>query len=514
MRVLLTYVICIPVAILVGVLLTDPMTYGSLGILLIVLALIAAPILIRWHYPIMVFGLTFPMVCFFLVGSPPFGQVMVLLSLGIAIIGRTLNKEQKFISVPSMTLPLIFLALTVLITAQLTGGIHFHAVSGGGGAGAADTDVGGGRKYVTLLVGIAAYFALASQRIPREQQKLYLMLYMLPGIFGFIGDLFPFLPAPFNYINLLFPPVGLISQEDVQFGTTRLVSLAFAANVVPIYLVARYGLRGVFAEGKLWRPVVLLLFFGLSMLGGFRTVFSAFVFLCVMMFFLERLHRTRLMGIFLILGIMGGACVGAFSDKLPYTIQRSMSFLPLKWRTDVVLDAEASTNWRLNIWQAILPKIPDYLLIGKGYTLTRDDYSMIGHGAFADVYSAHISGDEESLAVSNDFHSGPISTIIGFGIWGAIGMIWLMAATFFVVYRNYQYGPAELKIFNTFMLAFCVKSIVFFFLIYGAFQADVGNFARLAGFSVAMNWGVARRTVRRTIYRPAAALPDAVPQST
>jgi hypothetical protein len=304
-----------------------------------------------------------------------------------------------------------------------------------------------------------------------------------------------------NYINLFFPPISSVDPGE-SFDQIRFRATATAGAAIPIYLLARYGLRGIFMEGKLWRPALFLIGFALSMTGGFRNVFGYLGLMLVLLFVLERLYRTRLMPMLLLLGIIGSLLLAVFSDKLPYTIQRSMCFLPLKWNTSVVMDAEGSSEWRFRIWRAILPKVPDYLLLGKGYALSKDDYQDIGQGTFAALNRSHIDASDESLAISGDYHSGPLSTLIAFGIWGAIGIIWLMAATTFVVYRNYRYGPAELQTFNTFMLAQCISAIVIFFFVFGAFQNDVGNFAKLAGFSIAMNWGIAKRPPR-TAYNPA-----------
>ena len=105
-RMLITYVVCIPVAITVGYLLTDPLDYGTLGFLGLLFAILLSPIFIRWHYPLLIFGLGCPMICFFIVGKPPLSQVMTVLSLGIAIIESILNSEKKFLRVPAMAWPL------------------------------------------------------------------------------------------------------------------------------------------------------------------------------------------------------------------------------------------------------------------------------------------------------------------------------------------------------------------------------------------------------------------------
>jgi len=492
LRLLITYAICIPLAIFVGYLLTVPMDYSSLGLLGIVFILLISPLFIKWYYPFLLFGLSAPMTCFFLLGSPPLWQVAVIISLGIAVVERTVNANRKFLSAPMMVWPLLFIAALVLITAKLTGGINLHAMGGEGG---------GGRKYVNLLLGIAAFFALTCRSVPPDRRRFYLMLFFLPAIFGVFSDLALVLPSPFNYIGLLFPPTTTYSPDEMELNpvaTLRFRGLSFAAAAVPYYLLARYGLRGIFLANKWWRPVVLAVFFGLSMLGGFRNMFVAFVLTCVLMFFLEGLHRTRLVLIVLIAGALGAGGLGVFSDRLPRTIQRSMCFLPFKWKTDVVMDAQGSTEWRLRIWQAVWPKVPQYLVLGKGYSLSREDFEMIGQGEFARRQFSHIDASEESLAISNDYHSGPFSTLICFGLWGAIGMLWLMGASTWVSFRNFRHGPPALKVFNIFMLASILYHNFSFFFIFGAFDNDIAYYAKMIGFSIAMNGGVARFAPRKT----------------
>ena len=510
MRILIVYAIIIPAAIFVGCLLTNPLDYGTLGFLGIILALMLSPIFIKWHYPIMIFGMACPMTCFFLIGHPPLAQVVVLLSLGIAIVERTLNSDRRFISEPVVAWPLIFIAVVTFLTAELTGGIHLHALGGN----SADDYAGGGKKYIAVFIGVATYFALTSRVIPREKWKWYLMLYLLPAIFGVISDLYFYLPSPLNYINLLFPPISSADPGE-SFDSIRFRATAFAASAVPVYLLARYGLRGIFLERKLWRPIVFFAFMALSLLGGFRNIFGYYGLMMILMFFLERLHRTRLMPALLLLGVVGSLVLAIFSDKLPYTIQRSMCFLPLKWRADALLDAEGSSEWRYRIWRDTWPKVPEYLLLGKGYGLSQEDYQNIGQGTFTRFQASHIDASDESLAISMDYHSGPLSTLMPFGIWGGIGMVWLMVAVLFVTYRNYRYGFPELQTFNAYLLAQCISSIVIFLFVFGAFQNDVGNFAKIAGFSIAMNWGVAKRPSRvanPAANKPVKPLPHTAPQ--
>ena len=503
-KLLITYAICVPAAIFVGFLLTNPLDYGTLGFLGLVLALIFSPIFIKWHYPIMVFGIGAPMYMFFLKGNPPMMQVVVILSLGIAIVERAMSSDRRFISVPSMTWPLMFTVLMAYITAELTGGIGLHTLGGA---------VGGGKKYLALFIGVAMFFALTSRPIPKEQRRLYLGLFFLSLLPSFISDAFPFLPEPLNYINLLIPPSSM-ATTGFSFGETRMGAFANSAGAVVFFMLAKFGLRGIFLGNRLWRIPVFLLMLVLTLFGGFRGLLITYAFIITALFFIEGLHRTRLMLLFVIGMAMGGALLVPFSNKLPHTFQRAMSFLPLNWDTDVKMDAEGSITWRENIWRAAWPQVPNYLLLGKGYALREDDFAMMGvqgidGGQFAGGIASQIDATQEGLAISSDYHNGPLSTLMPFGIWGGISILWLMAAGLRLLHLNHKYGDPELATVNAFLLVLFIFHIFNFFFIFGAYTGDVSDIAKYAGFSVALNWGVrgpARPASEPVTFKPPAQL--------
>ena len=489
MRMLITYAIVIPLAIVVGYLLTDPLDYGTLGFFGLVVALLLSPVFIKWHYPILVFGLGCPMLCFFLVGRPPLWQVVVLLSLGISIVERTVS-SRRFISAPVVTWPLLYVVAMTYMTSTLTGGIGLHQLGGEGG---------GGKKYLIVLIGVAAYFALTSRAIPKEKRNFYIALYVLSATTGCIGDVAAELGGPFHALNLLFPS-ALAYTSDVSIGTTRLSTLGVVFSMSAVYMLVRYGLRGIFLSSHIWRIPVFLLLFALAMLGGYRTVMITFLMIFFILFFLEGLHHSRLLPMALLAGILFLPMLLFFSDQLPHTFQRSLSFLPLKWDATVVDDAKTSSDWRLRMWAALWPQVPQYLLLGKGYSLTEEDFQKIGTGVFAGL-GAGADASQETLAISGDYHSGPLSTLIPFGIWGGIAIVWLMAVSLFVYYRNFRYGDPDLKTFNAYLLAAGIASIIVFFFIFGGYQDSILEMSKGLGISVALNWGVCRPTPK-PVYNP------------
>ena len=100
----------------------------------------------------------------------------------------------------------------------------------------------------------------------------------------------------------------------------------------------------------------------------------------------------------------------------------------------------------------------------------------------------------EGAALAGDFHSGPLSVIIPFGIWGVLAFGWLLYAGARFLYTVYRDGPEELKMINRFLLAVFLARILFFFLIFGALSSELFGFTGLLGLSVALNMNWINRT--------------------
>lgn len=502
MRMLITYVISIAAAVFVGWLLTNPLDYGTLGFLGLILAVLISPVFIKWHYPIMVFALGSPIVLFFLKGSPSFSMFMVMVSFGIAVVERTINSDRRFISVPSLTWPLVYTFGVVLLTAKLNGGIGFHTL------GSSDGDVvGGGKKYLTLFLGIVTYFALSSRPIPVERRNLYVALFFLPAMMSFVSDLFAYLPSPLNYINLLIPPSqylwdsGALGRDGPS--VKRFAGIGALALALVTYLLARYGLRELVFGGPLWRRVLFFILPFLSIAGGFRSIMVQLSATLALLFFLEGLHRTRLVVPIILGGALAVTVVLPFAGKLPPALQRSISFLPLpNLDPVVVMDAQSTAEWRYQMWSGLWPQVPNYLLLGKGFGLTKDDFTRMGTGTFVSSQQESFDPTSVGLAVSSDFHNGPLSILIPFGIWGAIAFLWFTVVGFRLLYRNYRYGDPGLKVINRFLLITAIVRWLAFMAIGGAFVNDLGYFAGLFGLSVAFNGGL-RGPASQPVFQPA-----------
>jgi O-antigen ligase len=144
--------------------------------------------------------------------------------------------------------------------------------------------------------------------------------------------------------------------------------------------------------------------------------------------------------------------------------------------------AEESTEWRLQMWKSVAQQIPEYLFLGKGYNLSGTDLYMLQQSTMRGYVETW-----ESHALAGDYHSGPLSVIISFGIWGVLAFAWLLYAGTRHLYQVYRDGAEQMKVINRFLLALFVARILFFVFVFGALYSELYYFTGILGLSVALN---------------------------
>jgi hypothetical protein len=224
------------------------------------------------------------------------------------------------------------------------------------------------------------------------------------------------------------------------------------------------------------------------MYGGFRSVFILVGLTFMIIFYLEGLLRTKFLPIFILVGILGVAALIPMATRLPLSVQRSMSFLPIEVDPIARENAEATSQWRLDMWKSLLPEIPKYLIVGKGLAI---DSNELDTQHYLERRGASFGGAAGSI-LAGDYHSGPLSIIIPFGIFGLIGFVWLLIAEGRGLYRNYLYGDPALRKVNTVLYAMFLARTFLYVFIFGGFYTDLAFFAGLMGFSISLNGGICK----------------------
>ena len=171
----------------------------------------------------------------------------------------------------------------------------------------------------------------------------------------------------------------------------------------------------VAAAGSGYRNVVaytgLIYIIGLAYRGGFGSVLLATV------------STSCILGLLALVNLI---------SPLPGNIQRALSPFPGTWEKRHVEAAEASTEWRVQMWKEAL--FTDYWIqnkiLGDGLGLTARELKLMesaddGSAIKMNSLGSGLSAQQENLMLAGGYHSGPVHTV---RIVGYVGLIILVLA--------------------------------------------------------------------------------------
>jgi hypothetical protein len=324
----------------------------------------------------------------------------------------------------------------------------------------------------------------------------------------------PFVPHAFYPVFYLFP----VTFESARMATdavnlnpdyvTRWMGLSWTCCGLASLMLARYGARGIFGWRTLGRQLVFAaLAFG-TIFGGFRSMLLQLVLTLGIVFYIEGLLTTRRLPLLVLGGVLGATLVVLFANRMPLNVQRSLSVVPgLDLNPLAVRNAEASSAWRLEMWQDVLPEVPQYLILGKGLGINPAEMASLQMSEGFGNVEGGLAGTE----LVGDYHNGPLSVIIPFGLFGVAGFAWFVIAVWKVLSRNFRYGDPSLQNINRLLFAFFVAKLFMFLFVTGGFGADLQLFVGFVGLSISLNGGVeARPIVARTKAAPVRLRPDSL----
>lgn len=433
----------------------------------------------------LIFAWNANMTIVFLPGKPSLWMLFAGISLGITVLNCVLDRRIKFQQESSITLPLLILLAVVLITAKLTGGIGLRSLGG---------SAYGGKKFVYIIAAVIGYFALSSQKLDWVRAQRLASVYFLSGLTSVAANLVYLAGPAFYFLYLIFPVDNAIGHavEDFTIGSTdpkfsRMPGAAAAGTACLFFMLIRYGLRGLLDVAKPWRFVVAAGLLGLSLLGGFRSVLLLLGLVFLIQFYFEGLFRTKLVVAMLVITMLGAAVLVPTAKHLPLSVQRSLSFLPLDIDSYARANAQGSLEWRFEMWKILMAEIPQYFWLGKGYAVNPSDLYFAEQSI-----RRGFARDFEGALVAGDYHSGPLSILIPFGIFGVAAFVWFLVASTRLLYRNFRFCDDRLRNINVFLLSLFIARCIFYFVGFGALSSDLAIFVGLVGLSVAINGGVRR----------------------
>lgn len=481
----LIYVVAIPLALIVGVSVADPTSPTSLLTLALIIGTGLLPLALRYYHEALIVSWNSALVIFFLPGRPTLAMILLALTLGMAVLNRVMMRRPLTLPAGPVTAPLIVLGIVVLATAFITGGIGGRAFGG---------EMWGARRYAGVLFGILGFFGIIATPIPTHRAQLLVGLFTLSGITAAVSDVAYALDL--NFLFLLFSTELAFLQamgDQMVGGFIRLTGVCWAAWAVFNFMLLRYGFAGLLDFTRPWRlALTALALFG-TLMGGYRSYIVLTALLVGFLFIIEGYHRTKLLFVTALATVLLALAILPNVRALPLAVQRSLSLIPLVDVDPVARrDAQGTLDWRLDMWRTVLPEVPKYLLLGKGFAYSGTDYYLTQEAFRRGL----IQKSYEDSIISGNYHHGILTIIIPFGIWGVIAFFWFIFAALWVLRRNLLYGAPEVANINRFLLAAFLTRLVFYVFVYGQFDLDLQSFTSLVAISIAVNRGVLTQPYR------------------
>lgn len=347
------------------------------------------------------------------------------------------------------------------------------------GVRAMQTELVGGRPYFSLLLAFLGYIVLATSRLPSKNAKYFTLLCtffaVLPGLLVATSDFIP------GISRVVYPFYSSVNIETFRTGPTtiaaeseRITSLTQISKPVIQALCAYFPpatLVNPLYPGRFAIFAACLVMVGLS---GFRNhILSTGAMLSISGLLRRQLAGLVFIGVTAVFAIFVTAVLHQAGVKIPFAVQRSLSFLPLEWDSGAVADAQGTVEWRQDMWKAAWNS-PTYMrnkIFGDGFGFTQREMMImsdieLGYGRLLDSEDSF-----EGHLIRGSFHNGPLSAIKFVGFVGlfffTVLMIAVAAYSIKVVKRAEGTPYYVMSLF--FALPVIYQAFEFYF-IFGAYQ--------------------------------------------
>lgn len=360
-----------------------------------------------------------------------FNTFQILMALGIVkfVIEQVIFKHKKLVRIRRPDF--ILLAGFMLV-------LTFHAVKDRFGMRFLGSSVWGGKNYVNVYVGLAAFFVI--QSVPVKPKTWTKLPYFVLAVTTFdlaiaiITTIFP------SSIYKIFPFYSAVSSAGVAeilnlkgVGAERVGGFGNFGFALIALVLASVSLRKILSLQNLKRLFVLLVGWSSVLFSSFRSaVVNGGI---AMMLAGARDLRWGLLALLPLFaaGLFGLSFVNSDIIRLPPPVQRSVSFVPGQWDTEMRLDAEASNDYRRRVWTVWKNEyFPVHPLIGRGFGFKSE-------AATRSVYESDPYEDKITVEVGN-IHNGLFATIDALGLVGTFFFVaWnlrLLGQTMRVGFKN------------------------------------------------------------------------------
>lgn len=409
-------------------------------------------------------------------------ELMIFGCFGITLAYLTFKK----LRLETRTSPLdliLFVNLAYMVTVFMRNPVGLRAFG---------TEMIGGRPYLTVIASVLFYLAITQYKIPLKLAPKFPLIIAGPAIIlSALAMAAFFIPGIGKIVYPFWTGVGLDrsvieaaggTASEATSGISRIPGSSLIGITTVQLLCAYFPVAHIISPMSPGLFVIFVAALVLWLVSGFRSgfiVYSTYLFFnCVLRRRFFDLIPAFLAGILLFSILIAGQ--GTLFN-LPAGMQRSLSFLPGNWNHEAASDAEASTDWRINIWKEVWgnKEFIKNRWLGDGFGYSAYDLkiqidAILGQGGYTDGTTAQM--------VSGAYHSGPLSTIRYVGAVGLLlyfGLqIGLLAYSIKLVRRAWG---TPFQPITMFLAIPQLYGFVSFYLIFGGFDSDFPRSVFMAG---------------------------------
>ena len=464
---ILIAILVIPLALIMGQLAaTDPVT---VGIIFVVVTGALTLYGLGEHMWVLIPGsLLMKGKLAFLPGNPDPWQIATLIVAPLMCLGfvtRTRRLEFKW----------TWIEWAVLLQVVAIGQSYLRNPTGlsvlGGG-------IVGGKHYIDYGVAFLAFTMLASVKTTPTILKRAIILMIVIGIadasLGVLTSVFPEAGFKLMRIYSVGNMLSMLKSLDqgIDFSLSRFAVLSGLGSIGMLICCSFWRPVASIDPRKPYRFLILVISMVSILLSGFRGLLAS----SVVRFGLGSWIRKKPMDV-LIVGVVGVlflvVIIGAVDlRKLPFGIQRTLSFLPVNVSPQARESAERSNEFRFEMWEAVLTQ-DKYIrnkMLGDGFGYSAIEQALMEDSIFN--RGGH-GGDLESFIAKGSYHGFHVETIRFTGVFGLIlatFALFVFSVRAWRVTQKYKDSSAWGAVI--FLCLPMIYAPYWYWLVYGSYKVD------------------------------------------
>jgi hypothetical protein len=318
--------------------------------------------------------------------------------------------------------------------------------------------VWGGHNYVSVYVGLVAYFVI--QSIPMQSRVWAKLPYVVVAVTMFdllIAVITTISPNLIFKIYPFYSAVSVAGVEEALAGeslTGRVIPFANFGLILILLVLASVSLRQIFNPRNLLRWIGLIAGFVAILFSGYRSM----VLNTVIGFFAAGIRDFKYAVVlflpFFAFVLFALSFINSDVFHLPKQMQRGLAFLPGKWDADMAKDAEQSNDFRMRVWTLWAHDyFPAHPWLGRGFGFSRE---------WAKPNALNPKGlDYRAVVEVQNIHNGLFAAVDTFGIVGTICfVIWnlrILGRTFRVPFERTDVGGMALRFLALYLVVWIVS---------------------------------------------------------